>query len=294
MTPRRCVMPPRAERWRRAAGGLVLAAATALAACGAPPPRPPSPAQELARTANERAARALQRGDLARARALYASALDAAQALQDPALTGTARLNLALVDARRGDAASAMAQVDAVLAATPPPDPALQARAAARKALLLVDAGDLDGALGWTARARVSCPSPCTLAPVLDNLDAFVALQRGDAASALRLARRAAEQAGAVDQPGEQASALRLAGRAATQLGDTGAAADALARALAIDREIGQSDRIALDLLFAADNEDRRGNAALAADYERRALTVYTAIGDTRNAQVVQARLARR
>jgi tetratricopeptide (TPR) repeat protein len=291
-------MPAPVPRWRRAVqaaglgAGLLIGAW--LAGCSSTPERVPSATQLQARNTSERAARALQRGDLDQARVLYGAALDAAQALQDPALTGAALLNLTLVDARRGDLAAAQAHVDSMLANPARYEPALLARAAARKALLMLDAGQPDAALAWAGEARKFCGAPCALGPMLDNLAAHVALGQGDAAGALALARRAAEQAGTGEQVGEQSSALRLAGRAASQLGDTPAAADWLARALQLDRDLGQPDRVALDLLFAAENEDRRGNTAAATDLYQRALTVYNAIGDKPNAAVVRARLGSR
>jgi len=286
--PRRAEPGPARGRW-----ALVGATAALLTACAAPPERPPSPAQQQAAEAPRRAARALQRGDLALARREYGAALAAAQALQDPALTGAALLNLTAVDARRGDLPAAQAHVDQLLADRSA-SPALHARAAARKALLMLDGGDADGALHWAAQARGLCATPCTLLPVLDNVQAYVALTRGDAAAALAQARRAADGAAATGQTGEQASALRLAGRAATRLGDTAQAADLLAQALALDRQLGQPDRVALDLLYAAENETRRGNHALAADLTERAATVYAATGDARTAADLRARPAGR
>ena len=64
--------------------------------------------------------------------------------------------------------------------------------------------------------------------------------------------------------------------------------------AWAIDHPLGQPDRLALNLVYAADNEDRRGNAAQAADLYQRALTVYNATGDVRNAEALRQRLANR
>jgi len=283
-----------ADRGGRAPAALLVGALLVLAGCASAPERPPSLTQQQGADASQRAARALQRGDLAQARAQYLLALAAAQALQDPDATGAALLNLTLVDSRRGDLAAASAHVDRLLADPTLQAPALQARAATRKALLLLDLDQPDAALGWADRARNRCAPPCALAPVLDNLQAYVSLTRGDAAAALAQARRAAENAGASGQTGEQASALRLAGRAATRLGDTTSAAEALALALQLDRQLGQPDRVALDLLYAAENEDRRGNPAAAATLYERAATVYAASGDARSAASLRARLAGR
>ena len=271
-----------------------LAAALAITACSSPPARPPSPTQAAASASSERGARALQRGDWPQASAHYQAALQAAVALQDPALTAAALQGLSLASARQGDLPAALAHVERILAAPQHFDAASQARAAARKALLLLDAGNPDQALRWADRAGALCASPCTLAPVLDNLRAHLALARGDRAQAAALAQAAARTAQASGQDGEWASALRLQARALGPLGDTAGAAVALGQALQIDRRLGQPDRVALDLLLAAELEDQRGNRALATDLLQRALAVYAAIGDTAQAEPLRRRLAAR
>ena len=93
-------------------------------------------------------------------------------------------------------------------------------------------------------------------------------------------------------QSAERANALRLSGRAQRRLGQGDAAATALAQALAIDRKLGLSDRVALDLVYAAENEAARGNAAAAREFYERALDVYQAAGNSQAADGVRLRLA--
>ena len=283
----------------------------ALSACAGPPARPPSPTQALADTSAAQALRAFQRADWALAQARYQAALQAAVALQDPARTGAALLGLSAALARQGDLAGAQAAVDQILADPQAFDASLQARAATRKALLLLDGPAPDAALAWADRASALCAAPCALAPTLDNLRAHRALARGAPAEALALARAAgaAAQAGAhsnapssaqstsapIDaQEGEQAGALRLQGRALAALGQTESAATALAQALAIDRRLGLPDRVALDLLLAADLDDQRGRRAAATALLQKALEVYRASGDSARAEALRQRLASR
>ena len=285
--------------------------ALALSACAGPPARPPSPTQALADTSAAQALRAFQRADWALAQARYQAALQAAVALQDPARTGAALLGLSAALARQGDLAGAQAAVDQILADPQAFDASLQARAATRKALLLLDGPAPDAALAWADRASALCAAPCALAPTLDNLRAHRALARGAPAEALTLARAAgaAAQAGAhsnapssaqstsapIDaQEGEQAGALRLQGRALAALGQTESAATALAQALAIDRRLGLPDRVALDLLLAADLDDQRGRRAAATALLHKALEVYRASGDSARAEALRQRLASR
>ena len=292
--PRPCVSP-RPLRVSPAAGRLLACAASlALMACASPPTRPPSPTQALASASSERGARALQRGDWPQALAQYQATLQAAVALQDPALTGAALLGLSLVQARLGALDAANAQVDQILARPAYFDAGLQARAAARKAVLALDGPQPGEALRWADRAELLCAAPCALAPLLGNLRAHAALARGDTATAASLADAAGRAAQAAGQDGEQASALRLQARALGRLGQPEPAATALASALQIDRRLGQPDRVALDLLLAADVEDLRGQRDAATDLLQRALAVYSASGDARQADAVRQRLAGR
>lgn len=287
-------MSRRAEPGAASPGATLLLAALLSACAGPAPEAAPSRAQQQAVVSSERAGRQLARGDLPAARQGYLLALASAQAVQDPALEAAALLNLTLVHARLGDLAAAHGAVDQILGAPARFDAAVQARAAARKALLRLDEGADDEALRWADVATAGCAAPCALAPALDTLRGQIAFSRGDLAGAVAWARRAADAAAAAAQPAEQAGALRLLARAQTRLGETGPAADALARAWAIDHPLGQPDRLALDLVYAADNEDRRGNPEQATDLYRRALAVYDATGDVRNAQALRQRLANR
>ena len=292
--PRPCVSH-RPLRVSPAAGRLLACAASlALLACASPPARPPSPTQALASASSERGARALQRGDWPQALAQYQATLQAAVALQDPALTGAALLGLSLAQARLGALDAAQAQVDQILARPAYFDAGLQARAAARKAVLALDGPQPGDALRWADRAQALCAAPCALAPLLGNLRAHAALARGDSAIAASLAEAAGRAAQAAGQDGEWSSALRLQARALGRLGQPEPAAAALAQALQIDRRLGQPDRVALDLLLAADVEDLRGQREAATDLLQRALAVYSASGDVRQADAVRQRLAGR
>jgi tetratricopeptide (TPR) repeat protein len=261
------------RRCAEALAGMLLAAALA-AGCGSPAPRVVNPPHELALASGQRAARALQRGDAAQALVLYEQALAAADSVEDFELSGAMLLNLALVHSRLGQPREAHQRIDRVLAAPARYAGALQAQAAARKALLLLDARDGTATLQWVARAEQDCAAPCGLAPLLANVRAQVALDGGNAAQAATHAIRAAELAGAAEQAAERANAERLLGRARMALGDRAGAAAALQAALAIDRTLGLPERIALDLLYAGDNAAAGGQVAAAREFFERALQV--------------------
>lgn len=273
----------------------VLAAAACaamLVACSSSPPtRATNAAHDAAMSLSQRGARALQRGDTAAALALYEQALVAADAVEDFDTSGATLLNLALVHARLGQAREAHQRVDRILQSRSRYAGALQAQAATRKALLYLDASDLQSALTWVDRAQAACTEPCALSAVLADVRALVALESGDAAGAIAQATRAAALAVAPDQQAEQANAQRLLGRAHARLGDRAAAASALQRALDIDRALGLSDRIALDLLYAGDNAASAGQASEAREFFQRALQVSEAASLSRSAEAARSRL---
>lgn len=303
--PRPCVShrrrpPPLPHADRRPAGrrpsalpGLCLAGllVALLWGCSSTPPKPPSALQALARTSSERAANALRRGDLPQSQAQYQIALNAAVALQDPALAGAALLNLTLVASRLGQVEAGHAHVDQILHAPQFYPPPWQAQAAARKALLLLDSATPASARPWIDRAQAGCASPCAMAALLANLRAHLALGQGEPALALAQAQAAASLAQASQQASEQATALRLQARAGASLGQTGAALLALSQALVIDRQLGQPEPLALTLVLTAEMHARQGQAGLAADHYQRAIDVYTAIGDARQADQLRQRL---
>lgn len=276
---------------RPAWAGLGALSILALAGC-ASAPQPSNPARQVAINLSQVAARALARGDLATARGQYESALAAAESVEDFALAGATLLNLALVQSRSADLGGAHARLDRLLAAPQRFGAALHAAAAARKALLLLDQPDLDAASTWASTALATCPAPCEWAAALANLRAHVALQRGDATTALAQALQAGERAQAAGQTAEQANALRLQGRARTRSGQADAAAAALAGALVLDQRLGLSERVALDLIFAGENELSRAQTAAAREFFDRAATVYQAAGRRQAADAVRARMA--
>jgi len=278
---------------RRCASAIVAALAATLLAvgCGSPAPRAVNAPHEAALAAGQRAARALQRGQSAQALALYEQALAAADSVEDFDTSGAMLLNLALVHSRLNQPREAHQRVDRVLAAPARYAGALQSQAAARKALLHLDAREGSLALQWADKAQTACGSPCALAPLFANVRGQVAFDAGDGGQAAAQAARAAELAAAAGQQTELANAWRLLGRARTRQSDHAGAAAALQRALEIDRALGLPDRIVLDLLYAGDNAAAQGQAAMARDFFDRALQVATAAALPSGAQAARTRL---
>ena len=297
--PRPCVNPHRvdlptaafAQRLPAAAWAMASALALLLAGCASPPGQPSNPAQLQAEAHSQAAAKALRRGDLASATASYQAALTAAESVEDLEATAVALLNLGAVQGQAGQTDAALARLDRILRQPSLFSVAAQARAAARKALLLVDQGQLAQALQWADRSQALCPDACGLAPALNNLRAHAALTGGDLERAAALASRAAEQAASAGLPAEQANGQRLAGRALSLQGQHERAAVWLAQALLLDQSLGLPDRIASDLQYAAENEVRRGQPAVARAYLERALVVSQAAGQTSRVALLRQQL---
>lgn len=272
-------------------GAAALALLLSLGGCASAPPKVVNAPHEAALALSQRAARALQRGETTQALSLYEQALAAADSVEDADTGGAVLLNLALVHGRLGQPREAHQRVDRILGAPTRYPGALQAQAAARKALLHLDTREGPLALQWADKAQAACASPCTLAAVLANLRGQVALEAGDATQAAAQAARAAELATAAEQQAELANAQRLLGRARMKLADSAAAAAALQRALDIDRALGLPERIALDLLYAGDNAAAAGQRDAARDYFERALQVAQAAQLTPAVQAANQRL---
>jgi tetratricopeptide (TPR) repeat protein len=305
MTQAAPVSPVRADRTLHGASvalALAIALAVGFAGCSSAPAEQRNAMQISSLATSQSAARALSRGDLAQARALYERALASADAVEDFALAGALLNNLALVHQRSAERDSGAARarelmlahgrVDRLLGAPQRYGPALHAAAAARKAMLHLDAGEADAATRWADTAASSCAAPCAHAATLALLRAQIAWLRGDATGALGHAEAAVAAATAQPHDTERANALRQRGRAASRLGQAAQAAADLAQALAIDHRLGLPERIALDLVWAGDVEHRRGDAAAAREFYERALVVYQAAGLTALADRVRERLA--
>lgn len=262
-----------------------------VAGCGSPAGRSPSPAQEAARAQNQAGTRALESGNPAGALILYRASLTGAESIEDLDLAGANLLNIALVHAQLGQWKEAHAAADKVIAAPRHYGQAAAAQAAARKAFIHLDEGDTQAALRWADTAERGCAVPCSFAAALENLRAHLALEQAQTDAAIRHASRAAELATVPAMEVERASAWRLLGRAYTRAGRTTEAAQLLANALELDRRLGLSARIALDLIYAGDNEARRGEPARGREFYERAVMVYVAAGNASGADSARSRL---
>lgn len=245
-----------------------------LAACGSAPPRQPM-ALEQAQKADQAAHRALRDGDLMRARELFKQSMLMQQSLDNRPASAMAAINLSSVAHKLGDDAAALGLLDGVLADNASLIPAeLRAAAAFRKGVILADAGKPAEAESALQLARQECNRQCSFAPGLGNLSARLALDKGDFAAALAIAKGQISGGAGND---ERANALRIAGAAEIALGQGDSALAHYQAALELDKELAFSSRIAEDLLGIARALEKLGRKPEAEIFARRAEDVTAA-----------------
>ena len=255
--------------------GVLLA--VLLPGCAAAPPVP-SAAERDVSAASQRAARAYEQRDFARAASLYERALKISRSIEDTEGIAASGLSLARVHQAAGDAPAAHRVLDDLLANAPLPLPApRRAEALGRKALLHLDAAQPEPAREFAERALAAC-GECAALAALATLRGRAELALGDAAAALAWSARA--QAAASTQPRERANALRLAGQAHLARREAGPAQVALAQALELDRSLGLSERVVMDLMALGEAARQRGERDRARELYRRARAASAAAGD--------------
>ena len=275
---------------------MLLCLAHGLAACGSAPP-----AQSDADTRRERlvdlndhAQRAVARGDLRRAAALYREALRVAESFEDFRSIGVNALNLAAVHQALGEREAAHHALERVLAAPARFEGPLVAQAAGLKTSLALQARELGAAEDWLKRAEGECrPPACRIQTALLILRAQLALERGATGESRSQAARALAASRAENSREDEANALRVDGRAAAAQGGHAEAVALLNQALAIDKQLALPYKIGLDLMALAETELMRGERQPARDYAQRALDVSRAAGN-RPQQEAAARLLER
>lgn len=250
----------------------LAAALLLLAACGSPPPRPPAAVLQ-AQQASQAAHRAMREGNLAQAREKFGQALWLQQSLDNHTAVAATILNLAVVEHHLGNDAAALQQLERLLpdnASFYPQD--MRIAAALRKAVILVDRGDAEQAAAILQRAAGECAMQCSQAAGIAALRARMALEQGEHAAALQLAKSAMGIPGIERE--ELANAHRMSGAAEFALGQYAAALNHYQAALELDKELGISKRIVADLNGLAKALERLGRKPEAESYTRRAMAV--------------------
>ncbi len=264
--------------------------ATLLAACsaggGKPALRPE--AQQRAASLFERALRAQQKGQSGQAEQLLRESLASSSSIEDNPARIVALVNLARLNRLRGDNPAAADYADQALRLCSL-HPEFMAEAAYEKAHIELALDRHYQALIWASRALDAEGE--ALMGVRRNLLARVQLAAGDGNAAARSAREALGENRKSGQAAEEANSLRLLGTLAADNGDLESADALFLEALGIDKRIGASVRIGLDLEKLADVAEKRRNLKLTADYLERAGSVYRSAGNGTKANLVLQKL---
>ena len=255
-----------------------LIASVALCMLGACASRPAiSPAATLAQTSTLRGAQAFARGDLISAQREYTTALQIHESLGDTPERAATLLSLARVASQAGRGAEALAAVNKVLADQSQLDGSTAITANGRAAALYLAQGDTSKADSHLMQAINACAGTCADAGALAVLRARMALVQQQPAQAHKLAADALAMPGlaSVTPPtlrpqasAERANALRVQAQALSVLGQHDAAVVAAGAALELDRPLGLSQRVLLDLQLLANAHKARGATAMAQQYQ--------------------------
>lgn len=252
-----------------------------LGGCGHAPGKPANLRLEQAVQLGQQGQRAYQRGDAGAAAGYFEAALRVDISIENHHGIVADRLNLAQALDALGDAAAARRQLDTLLADRALPlDAEQRARANAALALLALKQGGPEEAARLAGEASLACAATCASAAVLYNIQARIALERGESSVALTLANQALPLLTDASRQAERANAFRIIGLARLARGETAAALDPLQQALRLDRELGLPERIVDDLLQLGRAHAAAGNADMAGDFRRRALAVAEAAAD--------------
>jgi len=262
----------------------MLIISVALSACGSTPPQTHADVRrERLVELNDSGQRAIARGELRRAAAHYAEALRLAETIEDFRAVAVNALNLAATWQALNEFELCHRALDKVLASPARYEPRFVTEAEGRKALLALQAGRLDSAGEWLARAESGCRAPeCRIQTALLNLRGQLMLEQGAGSEARAVFARALAASRLEGNREEEANALRLDGRTATLMGEHAQAAGLLNQALEIDKQLALPDKIAQDLLALAETELARGQLAVARDFAQRAYDVSRAAGNQR------------
>jgi len=261
---------------------LALACAALVAAAGCATQAPPAPAKRLqAIEANGRGTALFQRGEYAAAAGEYRRALEIERSIENEDGVAANLINLSIAYQRLGERDAARAAVAEILDNPLVRFPAPRvAEAALRSAILLAEERQLDAASRALERSRKACPAACALAGKIDNVEAQLALLRGQHEAARAAALRALAANRARNDREELANSLRLLGAAALEAGKPGEAEPLAREALEIDKQLAMPAKIFRDLVLLGRSAKARGLAEDAARLLGRALAVARAAHD--------------
>jgi tetratricopeptide (TPR) repeat protein len=269
---------------------LYVAIITLLSGCfGGKAPVVRAETQQRADTALVRGVRAEQKGNYPEAETLLAEAVTISTSIEDLPGRTTALINLARLHRLQRDLPGAERYMDQVLVLVRP-DSLLFAEAAHEKALLELAKGDPSKALVWAQKSIAA--EQGDLRGSRRNLAGRIQLVLDNWTVADSLARTALVENRSAKKTEEEANSLRIMGIVARNEKKYPEGEQFLREALAIDKRIGRSGKIATDLEELATTAQGAGNWKGSAEYLERAYDVNLAAGRLQQAMQNQEALA--
>ena len=253
----------------------------------AQPARPE--AQLRAETSLKRGIRAEQKGDRTDAEQFLLQSLAVSTSIEDNPARVTALINLARLYRLRHELSKAGASIGQALTISDI-DPRLSGEAVYEKALVELDSGSLSTALEWAEKAIAVDPGTAPGSRL--NLAGRIQLLRGNLKDAETLAAKALGENRVSGQAEEEANSLRILGMVARNGKEYGRGMQVLRDALEIDKRIGKSGKIAVDLAELGQTARAAGDLKGSAAYLLRAYEVNLAGGRLRQAAENQEALA--
>ena len=252
-----------------------------LTGCGHAAPAP-SAAHLQAVEFNQRAESAFKKGDYKGALSLYNEALRINRSIENNDGIAINLINLAIVYHRLGDKNNALKHVDEILDTSRITHNALrQSEAAFTKAMIYLEDADYGKASQWAESALSFCKGiECAVEGKIYNLKSRIAFLKGDFSSALVYAAKGLDLNEGHKDSEETANSLRLVATAKAKAGEYEGAKKSFENALAIDKTLGSSGKVTMDLMGTGDIFFKQGMLEDALKYYKRALSTSEGAGD--------------
>lgn len=220
----------------------------------------------------ERGIRAYEKGEIQPAETFLADSLKISSSIEDNPARITALVNLARLNRLNLKPESATVHIDEALKlAGGQPD--LMPEAAYEKALIEFAQNHTGKALAWSLKSLSYDNGPPRGKRL--NLLARIHLAAGDRNEAASVAIMAREENHRYEQADEESNSLRLLGSMERENGRFIEAEKLLLESLEIDKQIGESNKIALDLEELAALKGDQGNLNMMIEYLERTFSVH-------------------
>ncbi|MBI5484761.1 MAG: tetratricopeptide repeat protein [Deltaproteobacteria bacterium] len=249
-----------------------------------------SETQSQAATQLERGLRAQSKGEINQAERYLAASLAISSSIEDNPARITAHINLARLNRLKNDIGSAIPHIDQALRLSGGL-PEFMAEAAYEKSLIELAQKRYDEALSWANRS-FSSDIDGVQKGRRHNLLARIHRASGNRDQATFFALKGREESHNSGLPDEEANALRMLGSIERENRRFGEAGKLLLEALGIDKLIGESHKIALDLEELAALSGDQGNPDMALEYLERAFSVHINGSRENKAAAVKLKMA--